>query len=119
VKLHTDVDRQWALDTTDNRSDSDLWRLDKVTSQMRTRFLSIRISLSCQTRRCVSFWNVRVHPKGGENALLPVANLLEWLSERPDLADLEEELATTQVSLRTGPNMPKGSYWMCKHDRTI
>lgn len=82
---------------------SDVWRLDRTTSPSTNRIPYHTDSpYYRQPEKVVGFWNAKSSDDGGENVLLPVADLLDWASTSPEGRDLLDELNATPVEFASG-----------------
>lgn len=89
------------LTLTDGKPGSELWLLDSSTSPnaVEVPFHTDNPYLE-QPEPIVGFWNLKSSAKGGENYILPVADLIEWAGGDPKYDDLMALLTTTEVQFR-------------------
>lgn len=86
------------LTLSNSEPGSDIWRLDRATSPSTNRIPYHTDSPYYQRpERVVGFWNIKSSGDGGENVLLPVADLLDWASAYPEAQELLDELNATPV----------------------
>lgn len=105
------------LTLSNSEPDSDVWRLDRATSPSINRIPYHTDSpYYQQPEKVVGFWNVKSSDDGGENVLLPVANLLDWASASPEARDLVDELNATPVEFAAGAHQATGP--MLEADRS-
>lgn len=97
------------LTLTNANVTSDVWRLDKTTSPSSARIPYHTDSpYYQQPEQIVGFWNVKTSNDGGENVLLPTADILDWASSSVEARELVDQLAdpvqfTHEKHTGTGP----------------
>lgn len=89
---------------------SDVWRLDQTTSPSTNRIPYHTDSPYYQhPEEIIGFWSVKSSDDGGENVLLPVADILDWASTSREARDLIDELSATSVQFAAGDHRAIGS----------
>lgn len=90
-----------ALTTTAGIFGSELWQLDSSTSPNASHIpMHTDNPFMRRPERIVGFWCMRSSSEGGENLILPVARLQEWMDDDPERRDLAVEMAETPLEHR-------------------
>lgn len=96
------------LARTNDLPESELWLLDSSSSPDHG---AIKFHTDnpyfLQPERIVGFWSLATKRLGGENVILPVTRLLEWL-ECKQQRDLADELTESEVAFRLGRQAASG-----------
>jgi hypothetical protein len=87
-----------AMTLTGAMEGTELWQLNSATSP-NAEYIPFHTDnpFYNEPEAVVAFWNLRSSPKGGENIILPVRNMLGWMATRSEYDELLTELSTTQV----------------------
>lgn len=89
--------------TTNNTPGTEQWRLDRMSSP-NTSYIPLHTDnpFLVEPEEFVGFWNVKSSEVGGENIILPVADLLDWATKTSQRRETIEEAATVPVSFTNG-----------------
>lgn len=86
------------LTLTGNMKGSELWELNSATSPNASQIpFHTDNPFYENSEQVVSFWNIRSSAEGGENVILPISNLVDWMTNQPQHVELFEELKTREV----------------------
>lgn len=98
------------LTLTGGTHGSELWQLDSFTSPS-TRQIPFHTDSPFyeSPEQVVSFWSIRSSAQGGENIILPVTSLVDWMTDQPQHAGLLEELNSREVSFAFKGNRAAGT----------
>lgn len=89
--------------------DSTIWKLDKTTSPS-TQYIPYHTDnpFLAVPEKVVGFWSVKSSSQGGENLILPVDDLLEWASAKPEYTAVLQEIDETSVTFELGSEKAAG-----------
>lgn len=98
------------LTLTGNVQGSELWQLNSGTSPNASRIpFHTDNPFYENPEQVVSFWNIRSSAQGGENVILPITSLVDWMADQPQHAELLDELKTREVPFVFKENEATGS----------
>lgn len=98
------------LTLTGNVQGSELWQLNSGTSPNASRIpFHTDNPFYENPEQVISFWNIRSSAQGGENVILPITSLVDWMADQPQHAELLDELKTREVPFVFKENEATGS----------
>lgn len=87
------------LTLTDGTQGTELWQLNSSSSPNTSQIpFHTDNPFYEHPEQIVSFWNIRSSARGGENLILPVPDLVDWIEAQPQHTKLLDELKTHAVS---------------------
>lgn len=89
---------------------SELWQLNSSTSPNASEIpFHTDNPFYENPEQVVSFWNIRSSAQGGENVILPVTSLVDWMADQSQHAALLEELKAREVPFALKENEATGT----------